>query len=198
MGGPRARPRGGSALIFTRLATALTLGILAAQAALWGLSGHVQPTVVIPLRPSLMREADALVIDGGAMPAPPLDARTLAAGLASMARIPALALRPQQRAALLTLARDQAAQAAEAGAARPMESEARAFRATFMRITLDLLGALRPAQAAFIVAHNEDFYVTFEAAYWDRLRVRLADPTGATRMETGGQDALAPARTSPR
>mgnify|MGYP006276186483 CR=1 FL=1 len=160
------------------------MAILAVQAATWMMGAPVRPTLVVPVRPALMRESTALVIGDASPPAPPFDAARLCAALVAMERTPSLALRPDQRMALLVLARPQAARARGAQPDR-REERAQAFRATFMRVTVGVLAALRPDQAAAIVWGHQERYVEFEAAYWGTLRDRLRE--GGEPLGEGGR-----------
>lgn len=145
-------------MTFARVAVALAAAIAALQVLLWTTPAR-QVTVVLPLRPSLLREADALTIaDEGAPP-------DLAEALASMDRVPSLALTASQREALLGAIRREDERA---------PGGAGAFRAKFMRATEQLLDTLTPDQVRFIAEHHEEFNLEFEASYWHTLRERLS------------------------
>lgn len=163
-------------MTFARLALALgcIIAALQALAMLVCTRAPTGETTIIPLRPSLVRETDALTIaDEAPRRSPRFDGGTLAAGIERMNRIPSLALTPVQRQvmvrALQPLAgRDNSDERALAAMAT--------LRTRFMRAALGMLEALHDEQVRFIVEHHEDCYVTFEASYWPELVARLEAP----------------------
>lgn len=115
------------------------------QALLWTTPRPV--TVVLPLRPSLTREPEALTI---AVEAP----------VSSPARFPGDEewLQADRR---------------RAAAASAAEARASGFRDAFMRTTEEMLAVLRPEQLRFLAQNARQLDLRFEASYWQTLRDRL-------------------------
>lgn len=131
------------------------------QALLWILPRPV--TVVLPLRPSLTREPEALAIAGEA---PPLDRPRF----------------PQQEEWLRADRRRAAASAAA-------EARASSFREAFMRTTREMLAVLRPEQVRFLAGNARELDLRFEASYWQTLRDRLSEPAAGAPSRRGSTAA---------
>jgi len=128
--------------------------------------GGAPGDTIIPLRPPLVRESDALTLDAEGAP----DGAFPAAVIEEMDGIPALALSPTQRKLYIEgLSGLLGAVRTRDGALRRQD----AFRGVFTRVTVSVLEELRPAQVRFIVDRHEELAVEFEASYWRKLAEKL-------------------------
>lgn len=124
--------------------------------------------VVLPLRPSLTREPEALALADEAPHPPPLDLASLSFPL-----------------------RDEWLQAEHRNTLAAAAAEARtaAFRARFMQTTGEMLAVLRPEQIRFLAEHHREFDQRFEASYWQTLRDRLSEPAAGAPSRPGSTAA---------